>query len=98
MSNVDEIGVERCGSVLVSTSALLGRVLMSRPGPGLGMFGVKTWLSIIIIGDCVSLVVRMLTLMSVPSHLIGDVKEPLRTTCTLAVTILNGSIETSAWR
>ena len=46
MSNVDEIGVERCGSVLVSTSALLGRVLRSRPGPGLGMFGVKTWLSI----------------------------------------------------
>ena len=35
----------RCGSVVVSTSALDDRVLSSRPGPGMGMFGVRTWLS-----------------------------------------------------
>ena len=41
------------------------------------------------IADCVSLVTRMIALMSVSSQLIGDVKEPLRTTCTLAVTTLS---------
>ena len=44
------------------------------------------------IGDCVSLVTWMIMLMLVPFHLIGDVKEPLRTTCTLAATTLNVSI------
>ena len=34
-----------CGSVVVSTSALHDRILSSRPAPGMGMFGVKTWLS-----------------------------------------------------
>ena len=82
--------IERRGSVMVSTSTLHDRVLSSRPGPGMGMFGVKTWLSTL--GDCVSLVNGMITLMSVPSHLIGDVKEPLRMTCTLAVTTLIASI------
>ena len=32
-----------------------------------------------------------------PVSLIGDVKEPPRMTCTLAVTTLIGSIERSAW-
>ena len=36
---------ERHGSVMVSTSALRERVLSSRLGPGMGMLGVKTWLS-----------------------------------------------------
>ena len=30
---------------MVSTSALHARVLSSRPGPGICMFGVKIWLS-----------------------------------------------------
>ena len=34
-------------------------------------------------------VTQMMMLMSVLSNLIGDVKEPLKTTCTLAVTTLN---------
>ena len=41
------------------------------------------------IGDCVSLVTQTITLMSIPSHLIGDVKQQLRTTYTLAVTTLS---------
>ena len=40
---------------------------------GVGIFDIKTWFSILLT-------------VSVPSHLIGDKKEPLRTTCTLAVT------------
>ena len=38
---------ERHSGVVVSTSALHGRVLSSRPRPGMGMFDVKTWLSIL---------------------------------------------------
>ena len=45
------------GSVVVSTSALHAIVL----GSGVGMFGVITW-------DCVYVVTRMITPMSVPSH------------------------------
>ena len=30
----------RCGSVVVNASALYDRVLSSRPGPGMGMYGV----------------------------------------------------------
>ena len=57
---------------------------------GHGMFSVKNL--VLNIGDCVSLVTRIITFMSVPSHLIGDVKEPLRTICTLPVTTLSASI------
>ena len=72
------------GSVVVSTSALHDRVLSSRPGSGMGMFGLKTWLS------------RVGTVYA--SHLIGDVKEPLGTTCARAVTTPNASIKRSAGR
>ena len=73
------------GSVVV----LNDRVLSSRPGPGMGMFSVKTWLSTL---ETVSLVSQIITLVSVPSYLTGDVKEALRMTCTLAATALNSSI------
>ena len=33
-------------STLVGISALHARVLGSKPGPGIGMFGAKTWLCI----------------------------------------------------
>ena len=36
---------ERRSSVVVSTSSLHDRGLSSRPGPDMGMFGIKTWLS-----------------------------------------------------
>ena len=36
---------ERRSSVVVSTSALHDRVLSSRRGSDMGMFGIKTWLS-----------------------------------------------------
>ena len=53
------------GSVVVMTPGLHDRVLGSRPGPGLGMFGVKSLA--VNIGDCVSFVTRMITLMWIPS-------------------------------
>ena len=46
-------------------------------------------------GDYVSHVTLTITLISVPSHLTGDVKEPLRTTCS-PVTTLNASVS-SIW-
>ena len=57
---------------MVSISALHARVQVSRPEPGTDRFSVKA-------DD------RMITLMSIPSYLIGDVKEPLRITCIQAV-------------
>ena len=60
---------------MINTSAL-----HDRPGSGMGIFGVKTWLSTF---GTVSLMTQMITLMSVPSHLTGDVKEQLRMTCAL---------------
>ena len=40
-----EGGRERRRSIVVSTSALDATVLSSRPGLGMDMFGVNTWLS-----------------------------------------------------
>ena len=77
----------RRSCIVVSTSALHDRVLCSRPGPGMGMFDVKTWLStletVFMTGDRV---------IVGPVSLIGDIKEPLRTTCTLQASTL-----TLAW-
>ena len=58
----------------LSTSSLHYRVLSSRLGPGMGYVWYKNLA--VNIGDCVSLVTRMIRLISVPSHLIRDVKEP----------------------
>lgn len=54
------IKIERRGSLVVSTSALNDRVLSSRPGPGMGMFGSKHC------GLCISH--DPVPLMSVPCH------------------------------
>ena len=43
--NVRCFVLEIHGIEVVSTSALCDRVLSSRPRLGMGMFGVKTWLS-----------------------------------------------------
>ena len=57
----------------VVVSTFALHVLSSRPRQDMGMFGKKTWLA---------------TLGTVHPLSHGDVKEPLRTTCTLAVTTL----------
>ena len=74
---------------MISTSAWHASDLGSIPSHGRhGIFGVKKWLSTL------SLVNRV----NVGFILIWDLKEPLRMTSTLAVTILSVSIERLALR
>ena len=69
------------GGVVITTSAW---------HPGDGVFGIKTWLS-------TSGTVESENHVNVGPVSLWDVKEPLRTTSTLAVTTLSASIYRSAW-
>ena len=79
------------GNVVVSTSIWHASGPVSIPGQGKhGIFGVNIRLSTL--GTC-----ELENHINVGPVPVCDVKEPLRTTSTLAVTTLSASIERSAW-